>query len=200
MRKPGSEDPYPPDGRAFAPVPIFTRMTSTHKRFCLVLIVAAAGLVAGCAGSTVDAENAADTIQKQYPSKSGGLALTSISCDSGDAEVDATFSCSGVNDAGLTLDIEATVTEVNEDSGDLNFSWSLVSSTSDGTVYAEAATANLKQQGFAITSIDCPEIKVEKGTVTDCEATLNDGSTQSATITLTDDAGGFDVETSPDAP
>lgn len=175
-------------------------MTSTHKRFCLVLIVAAAGVMAGCGGSSVDADNAADTIQKQYPSESGGLALTSISCDSGNAEVDATFSCSGVNDAGLTLAIEATVNEVNQDSGDVNFTWSVVSSTSDGTAYAEAATANLNQQGFAATSIECPVIKVEKGTVVDCEATLDDGSTQTATITLTDGNGGFDVKTSPDAP
>jgi len=172
-------------------------MTSSHKRFCLVLIIATAGFMAGCGSSSVDADNAASTIQEQYPAESGGLTLTSIECDSGDAEVDATFACSGVNDAGITLDIEATVNEVNEDSGDVQFSWSILSSTSDGKAYADTATANLKEQGFAVSSIECPEIKVEKGTVVDCEATLDDGSTQTATITLTDDAGGFDVETSP---
>lgn len=179
-------------------------MPSPRSSLCLVLIIATAGFVAGCeasvstGGDSVDAGNAADTIQKQYPAESGGLKLTSISCDSGDAEVDAKFTCTGQNDAGITLEIEGTVTEVNEDSSDVQFTWSVLSSTSDGKAYADAATANLQAQGIAVTSIECPEIKVEKGTKVDCEATLEDGSTQTATITLTDDSGGFDVVTSPD--
>ena len=177
-------------------------MPSPRSGLCLVLIIATAGFMAGCeasvstGGDTVDADNAADTIQQQYPAESGGLALDSISCDSGDAEVDATFTCSGENEAAVTVDIEATVTEVNEDSGDVKFDWSITKATSDGTAYSDVAVTTLQNQGYAVASIECPEIVIERGNEVDCRATMDDGTSQTARITLTNESGGFNVVTS----
>jgi hypothetical protein len=172
-------------------------MNSWKLLVCAGLAVLTTGLAAGCSGErTVDAENAAETIQKQYPDESGGLTMTSISCDEGKAEVDATFDCTAENDGGVALEIEATITDAPEDSEKVNFTWSVVASTSDGTAYSEAAVAQLQDQGFAVASMECPEIKIETGNEVECGVTMDDGSSQTATITLTDDQGGFDVVTS----
>jgi hypothetical protein len=167
----------------------------------LVILFVSAGLVAGCSGDKkVDVESAESTIQDQYPAETGGLELTSISCEEGDAEVDSEFTCSGENDAGVSLQIEATVDEVDEDSGEVKFTWSTTGSVSDGTAFAETALTTLQNQGYAVAAIDCPDISIENGNEVECEATMDDGSSQTATITLTDDKGGFDVVTSGPGP
>jgi hypothetical protein len=172
-------------------------MNSLRILACAGLVILSTGLAAGCSSEkTVDAQNAADTIQKQYPDESGGLTMTSISCGEGKAEVDATFTCTAENDGGVSLDIEATVTDVPEDSDKVNFTWSVVASTSDGTAYAEAAVRQLQAQGYAVASMDCPEVEIKSGNKVECDVTMDNGSAQTATVTLTDDNGGFNVVTS----
>jgi len=177
-------------------------MPTPRSSLCLVLVLATVGLLAGCeasvstGGDSVDAGDAANTIQKQYPAKAGGLKLTSIDCDSGDAKVDAKFTCTGVNDNGITLDIEATVNAVDKDTGKVDFTWSITKSVSDGTAFSGVALTTLQNQGSAVKSIECPELVVEKGTEVDCNAIMKDGSEQTATIMLTDGNGGFNVDLS----
>jgi hypothetical protein len=160
----------------------------------VVLVLVSTGLLAGCGSDKVDAEDAASTIQKQYPGESDGLELTSITCEEGEAEVDSSFTCSAENDAGVSLEIGATVTEIDGDR--VNFTWSTIGSTSDGSAYAESAVTTLQNQGYAVAAIDCPEIRIESGNEVECEVTMDNGSRQTATVTLTDDDGGFDVVTS----
>lgn len=169
----------------------------------ILVISASALLFTGCeasfstGGDTVDADNAADTIKQQYPGKAGGgLKLTEISCDEGKAEVDATFNCTAVNNAGSDIEIEATVNKVDEDSGKVDFTWSITKLTAKGSVFGDAAAASLQNQGYAVESVDCPDgIVVEKGTTVDCRATMSNGSEQSATLTLSDSTGNFNVKT-----
>ena len=148
-------------------------------------------------GDTVDADNAADTIKQQYPDKAGGgLTITEISCDEGKAEVDAKFTCTATNSAGSDLEIEATVNKVDEDTDKVNFTWSITKLTATGATFGDVAASTLQDQGYAVASVDCPHgIVVEKGATVDCRATMDNGSTQSATLTLTDGSGGFNIDT-----
>jgi hypothetical protein len=160
----------------------------------LAILIASTGLVAGCASDQIDVGNVEETITEQYPKTTGGLELTSITCEEGKAEVDAKFTCTGDNDAGVALEIEATVTEVTDEK--VNFTWSTTRSVSDGAVFAETAVSTLQNQGYAVAEMDCPEIEIKKGNEAQCDVTMDNGSAQTATITLTDDEGGFDVVTS----
>lgn len=167
----------------------------TAKFFlCLVLVSVSGSLLAACGGDEVDAADAANTIQEQYPSRADNLELTSIECGTAAAEEGETFTCDAENDAGVSLTIEAEVNGIDGDQVD--FSWSTTRSVSDGKAYAVAAVETLQAQGYAVQSMECPEIVIEKGTEVECETTMDDGSTQTATITLTDDNGGFDAVTS----
>jgi len=174
----------------------------SSKRFGLVLLIAATGLIAGCeasvstGGDEIDADDAAKTIQSQYPSQADGLKLTEISCDSTDAEVDATFDCTAKNDAGVSLDIKGTINEVNKDTDNIKFDWTITKAVSDGKAYSDVAVTTLQKQGYAVESMECPEFEIKTGVKVDCDVTMDDGSSQTATITLTNDNGGFDVVTS----
>ncbi|HTU16122.1 MAG TPA: hypothetical protein VMF31_13090 [Solirubrobacterales bacterium] len=176
-------------------------MPTSRSTLCLVLI-AGAGLLAGCeasvstGGDTIDSGDAELTIKRQYPGQAEGLKLTEISCGEADAKVDSKFTCTGENDAGVSLDFESTITEVNDDTGKVGFDWTITKATSDGKVYGDAAAENLQRQGYAVTAVECPAIVIEKGRQVDCEATMDDGSKQNATLTLTNGNGGFNVKTS----
>lgn len=175
-------------------------MPTPRTTLCLVLIAGAA-LLAGCeasvsTGDTIDSADAELTIKRQYPSQAEGLKLTELSCDEADAKVDTKFTCTGQNDAGVSLEIESTINEVNEDTDKIGFDWTIVKATSDGKAYGDAATTNLQDQGYAVASVVCPEIVIEKGQKVECEATMDDGSKQNASLTLTNGDGGFNVKTS----
>ncbi|MDQ2699774.1 MAG: DUF4333 domain-containing protein [Actinomycetota bacterium] len=170
-------------------------MPNAPKTFCLILIIATAGFVAGCSGGEkIDSGDAEDVIVKQYPSQADGLELTEIDCGDADAKADETFECTARNDAGVSLEIESTITGVDGDK--VNFDWTITKATSDGSAYADVAVSTLQNEGYAVDSITCPEFEIKKGVEVECDATMGDGSEQTATITLTDDNGGFDVVTS----
>jgi hypothetical protein len=160
----------------------------------LAVLFVSVGFASGCGPEKIDVGSVEETITEQYPENTGGLELTSITCEEGNAEVDAKFTCTGDNDAGVELEIEATVNEVTDEKVD--FTWSTVKSVSDGSVFADEAVATLQNQGYAVAEMDCPEIEVKKGNEAVCDVTMDNGSAQTATITLTDDEGGFDVVTS----
>lgn len=176
-------------------------MSNPRKSLCLVLVIATAGLIAGCeasvsTGGGINSDEVAEVVKKKYPAQADGLTLTTISCGSGDAEVGATFTCDAKNNAGVTLEIEGTVTEVNEDEDDVKFTTKTIKATSDGEVYATTAVDTLKGQGYAVDSMTCPEIVIETGNVVECDMTMDNGTKQTANLTLTDGNGGFDVDTS----
>lgn len=146
-------------------------------------------------GDKTDTDSVESSIKAQYPDKSGGFKLTSITCEEGDAKVDATFTCSAVNDVGTKLEIEGTVTSVKD--GDVGFSWSTTKTLAKGIAFSDAAATNLQNQGSAVSSIECPEeIEIKKGNQVDCTATMDNGTTQDVKLTLTDNNGGFDADLS----
>ena len=111
-------------------------------------------------------------------------------------QVDAKFNCTATNSAGSDLEIEATVNKVDEDTDKVDFTWSITKLTATGATFGDVAAATLQDQGYAVSSVDCPDgIVVEKGATVDCRATMDNGSTQSATLTLTDGSGGFNIDT-----
>lgn len=176
-------------------------MSKSRAALCLVLVSGSA-LLAGCGasvstgGDEINRDDAAKIIEEQYPEQAGGLKLTSIECDGTEPKVDNTFTCTGENDAGVTLDFESTITEVDEEADKVGFDWTITKAVSDGTVFNETAQIELKNQGYAVDAVDCPEITIAKGEVVDCEVTMDDGSKQDGTLTLTDDNGGFNIKTS----
>lgn len=174
-------------------------MPIRRSALCLVLIAGAA-LLAGCGaevstgGPTVGGEDAAATIKKQYPTKSGGPTMAEISCDEADAEVDATFECEGTNDSDVAVDILATVNQIDEDSDEFRFSWSITKLTAPGTLFGDLAAETLAQTR-AVDTVDCPdEIVVEQGTVVDCVGTMDNGEKREVKLTLTDESGNFDID------
>ncbi len=164
------------------------------------VIVSAAALVAGCSGSVevggsdINADEAAQTIKTEY-AKRVGLELTEITCDSGKPEVGAKFSCEAKNEADLSLDIEATVTSVDEDTDKVSFNWTVVKATAGPTTFTSTALDALQGIGRAVDSIECPGGTVmEKGNTIDCVGTMDDGSKREVKITLTDGNGKINVK------
>jgi len=156
------------------------------------------GLIfAGCEASVstedqIDTEKAAKVIQDEYPNKAGGVTLTSIECEGGDAKVGTEFTCDATNDADVAVDIDAKVTGVSDDGVDLH--WEVAKLTAKGTTFAGPAAAELSKIR-AVDSVDCPDgIVIEEGTVVDCTATMDDGSERPVKLTLTDGSGAFHAE------
>ncbi|MBK5232068.1 MAG: DUF4333 domain-containing protein [Thermoleophilia bacterium] len=171
------------------------------KRLALPLvIVAATALLAGCGGSVeiggsdINADEAAQTIKDEYANQIG-LKLTEITCDSGKPEVGAKFSCDAKNEADLTLEIEATVTKVNEDTDKADFDWTIAKATAGPTTFTSTALDALQSVGRAVDSIECPGGTVmEKGNTIECVGTMDDGSKRRVKITLTDGNGQIHVD------
>ena len=176
-------------------------MASSRGVLCLVLIAGAA-LLAGCEAevnvgdndlNTADAEK---NIKDQYPADAGGLTLTKVDCGTTEAEVGNTFTCEATNSAGLNLEIEGTIDRIDEDTDEAHFETKVVKAVSDGTLFAREGKKALMRDGRAVVSMKCPEILIKKGVVTKCDMTMDNGSKQIATITLTDNTGVFNIKTS----
>jgi len=157
------------------------------------------GCEASVGGDKIDTDSVESSMTAQYPGKTGGLKLTEVSCDEGDAKVDATFNCTATNDVGSKLEIEATVTKV--DGSDVKFTWHTTKTVAKGSAFADVATTTLQNQGSAVTSIKCPEeIDVKEGNEVDCTATMDNGLTQDVKLTLTDGSGAFNANLSGPTP
>lgn len=176
-------------------------MPKSRSYLCLVL-VAGAALLAGCeaevstGGNDLNTGDAETLIKDQYPPQADGLTLTKIECGSTEAKVGNTFTCDATNSADVKLEIEGTIDRVDEDTDKAHFTTKTIKAVSNGTVYADAAAKQLQTQGYAVDSLDCPEILIKKGTKVECDVTMNNGSKQTAALTLTDGNGNFDVDTS----
>lgn len=178
-------------------------MLSPRKlvRTLAVFSVCATGvLIAGCeaefstGGDQIDEGSAEITIKRQYNEKYPDLKLTSIDCETTEAKVDNTFTCTAANDNGISLDIEATITTVDESSDSMIFDWTITKAVTDGTAYEEPAVKALRSIGNPVASVKCGEFEIVKGDKVDCEATMEDGSTETAVFTLTDGNGAFEVK------
>lgn len=100
-----------------------------------------------------------------------------------------------VTAADLSLDIEATVTKVDEDTSKVNFNWDTVKATAGPTTFTSTAVKALQGAGRTIDSIECPGGTVmEKGNVIDCVGTMDDGSKRQVKITLKDGNGAIHVD------
>ena len=176
-------------------------MSISRSSLCLVLIAGAA-LFAGCEASVSTGDNDLNTddseklIKEKYPAQADGLKLTEIECGTTEAKVGNTFTCTATNTAGVHLDIEGTIDSVDEDTDKAHFTTKTTKTVSDGTIYAENAVKVLQGQGYAVDSMDCPDILIKTGTKVECDMTMDNGSKQTATLTLTDGNGKFDVDTS----
>jgi hypothetical protein len=171
-------------------------------RIIAVLAVTAVGFIAaGCeadvdiGGSEIDGNSAQNKIKRQYTDQYPGLKLTSIDCESTDAKVGNTFTCSAENSGGVKLDIDAKIDAVDEDKS-VKFSWTVVKAVTDGSAYEEPAVKALRKTGTPVASIDCPKFEIVAGHVVTCDATMDDGSTEKAMMTLTNGNGGFRVKLS----
>jgi hypothetical protein len=169
-------------------------------RIFAVLAVTAVGVIAaGCeaevdvGGSQVNKDDAQNTIKRQYTDQYPDITLTSIDCESTDAKVGNTFTCAAENSSGMKLDIDAKINEVDESDETVKFRWTVVKAVSDGSAYEKPAVNALRKAGTPVTSIDCPTFEIVKGHVVACDATMDDGSTEKAVITLTNGNGGFRV-------
>ena len=134
--------------------------------------------------SATDAEN---TITDQYENQTG-IKLTSVSYDTGDAEVGAEFTCTGQNEAGIDLGIAATLIDINKDTDKASFDWNVTEAKAPGAVFADPATQILRQQGTPVASIECPD-----------DIVIESGTDRSANLTLTDGDGSFNVNLGPPA-
>ncbi len=144
-------------------------------------------------GNTAGGSEAEEKIKSQYPEQTG-LELTTISCDSTDAETGKVFSCEATNEANVDLKIEGTVGEVDSDEDRFKFRWEVTGAVAAGDAYAEPALTELRSKGLEIESLACPDgIEIKKGTVVTCTATSPDGEERDAELTLTDGDGGFRI-------
>lgn len=176
---------------------------SIRRKICLAFaVLVTGGLLAGYGVScetevgddNINAEDAANTISTQYKDRIG-LVLTDITCESGTPEVGAKFSCDATNSADVSLDIEATVTKIDDSSNKAIFNWDVAKATAGPTTFTDTALKALHGLGRAIDSIECPGgTVIEKGNVIDCTGTMDDGSKRKVTITLTDGDGAINVK------
>ena len=172
-------------------------------RFLAVFSICATGaLIAGCeaevstGGDQIDEASAELTIKRQYADHFPGLKLSEISCESTEAKVDNTFTCTGSNDNGVDLDFKGTITGTDKEKDTIDFTWTITKAVTDGSAYEKPALDALQGVGDKVTAIDCPEFEVTEGEKVECEATMQDGSSQTAVIKLTDGNGGFQVKLS----
>lgn len=168
--------------------------------FALLSTLIAGFLLTGCEAKistgddTVDDASAELTIKRQYTEQFPNLKLIEISCESTEAKPGNTFTCEGNNDNGISLDFKSTVKSVDEDDDSINFTWTITKAVTDGTAYEKPSVKALRGTGTPVASVDCPEFEIVKGDQIDCEATMQDGSTRTAVLTLTDGNGGYRVK------
>lgn len=163
-------------------------------RRLLPLLLALPLVLAACGGEqTVDADKAEEEISKGFEKQVSGAQVESIECDEDiKAEKGAKGGCKMTRDGDIRLDVSVTVT--SEDDGG-RIRWLVTGGTRAGKGVEEEASAALERQvGRAPDVVSCPErVNIKKGATTRCEVTA-DAQTYGATVTITDDAGGFDIQ------
>lgn len=156
----------------------------------LLLLLLALPALAGCA-ETVDADNAEREIASGYVELVPTADVRSVDCpDDISAENGTKARCTLTLARDVRLDVDVRVT--GEDG---NIRWETVGGTLPGDLVEQrGAEALAARTGQAPDAIACPErVDMELGSRTRCELTA-DERTYGVTITITDAAGGFDIE------
>lgn len=171
------------------------------NRFWSISLAAVSLLLAtfaiSCGGEmTVSSEELAKQVEASYEEQTG-VEMKSITCEEvSPAEVGSEIRCEATNASEADILIEGKVTAVNESDEKVDFDWEVASVEVPGAHYAEAAKKVLEEQtGSPLSAIECPDrVKLETDGEFRCELTATDGSTLGATVTMTDDKGGFDIK------
>lgn len=162
------------------------------RRLLPLLLVLPLGLAA-CGDKTVDVDKAEKEISEGYVKQVKGAVVQEISCPdeiAGKKGTKVTCDMTLARDVQLKVDLEVTS---EEDNGRIR--WTVVSGTLPGTLVEEKAAQALEGQvGRAPDLVSCPErVDIEVGSTTRCEVSA-DAQTYGATVTITDETGGFDIE------
>jgi hypothetical protein len=160
-----------------------------------VLFFAGCSFSCSIGGSKLTAEEQETQISAAYAEQTG-TEVVSIECEEIPAEVDEAINCTATDADDANLTIEGKITSVNEDDDKVNFDWKVAAAEVPGSSYGEAAKQSLEQQtGSTIESIECPDrVAIKKGGDFRCTILLPNGEEFGATITMTNDQGGFEVE------
>jgi len=155
----------------------------------LPAVAALALALAGCS-KTLDVSEAEKTIATDYARQIPGADVRSVSCpDDVSADVGTKATCTMV----LARDVRLKVAlEVTGDDGKVR--WTTVSGTLPGALVEEKAKDALEGRvGRRPDVVDCPaRVNLKVGSTTRCTLTSGDQS-YGATVTITDDSGGFDI-------
>lgn len=158
-----------------------------------LLLLVPVGLAACSGERTVDVEKAEKQIGDGYAKQVKGALVQEVACPEDIAAENGTKAkCEMTLARDVRLDVALEVVS-EEDDGRIR--WTVVAGTLPGTLVEEKASDALEQQaGGAPDLISCPErVDIEVGSTTRCEVTV-DAQTYGATVTITDETGGFDIK------
>jgi len=171
------------------------RPTPQAKIAAIAVLLALA--IAGCSaevnvggGSEASGEEIAGEIRKGYANRTG-IELNSLTCESVNAEVGDTFSCSGRNDRSIQLEISGKVTDST--AGEIDYNWTVVKAIAPGVLYERALRGSIEEGGVTLAEVRCPvEVEISVDLKLRCTATDRNGASRDVTLRLTDLDGGFD--------
>jgi hypothetical protein len=161
--------------------------------------------LAGCSaevniggGSEASGEEIAGEIRKAYADRTG-IELSSLTCESVNAEVGDRFSCSGRNGRSIQLEIAGRVTDST--AGEIDYNWRVAKAIAPGVLYERALRGSIEEGGVALAEVRCPvEVEIRVGSKLRCTATDRNGASRGVTLRLTDLDGGFDYSVDGERP
>jgi hypothetical protein len=163
--------------------------------FCALAALALAGCsFSVSAGGPSGTERVTEQIEQAYEDRTG-LALRGFSCaDVEDVEGSA-IRCKGSNSAGVTLQIEGEVNNV--EGSEIDYHWDVARAVAPGSTYAEAAVPVVERiAGEPVAGVRCSKrVVVEIGQILPCEVKAADGEIVPIRLRLTDLDGAFEVVT-----
>lgn len=158
-----------------------------------LLLVLPVGLVA-CGGErSVDIDKAEKEIGEGYAKQVKGAIVQEVACpDDVAAKKGTKAECEMTLARDVRLDVSLEVVDEKDDG---RIRWTVVAGTLPGSLVEEkSAEALEKQVGRAPDLVSCPErVNIEVGSTTRCEVNA-DAQTYGATVTITDEEGGFDIK------
>ena len=160
-----------------------------RRLLTLSLLLAVPVGLAACGESTVDVDKAEKEIRDGYVKQVRGASVKDIECPDDIAGKKGTkVTCKMTLARDVQLDVSLEVTS-EEDGGRIR--WTVVSGTLPGPLVEQKAVDALEGK---VDVVSCPErVDIEVGSTTRCEVTA-DAQTYGATVTITDETGGFDIK------
>lgn len=164
-----------------------------RRRFARCLVVAViAVLGAGCGGDTLKADEVTEGIATQF--RDQGVELREVRCpDDIDAEVGAEIACTGINEGGIKLFINGSVSEIDGDRA--RYRVEADGGEAPGDVVAEQAREILRKEvGRTAPPMTCPDtVRVPTDPTVTCRLGPVDGDVFDADVSIGAD-GRFEVQ------